>query len=119
MMRPRRNWILTSIVAIVVAYAAPLPAEAQQATCGGQTPTITGTEGDDTLTGTAGADIIVGLGGNDTISGAGAADQICGDAGTDRARKPSDTSHWRRIHRREAPGTTTERCLKTWRSTSR
>ncbi len=52
-------------------------------TCGGLTPTILGTPGNDTIRGTSGRDIIHGLGGNDTIDGNGGDDVICGGAGND------------------------------------
>jgi Ca2+-binding RTX toxin-like protein len=52
-------------------------------TCGGLTPTILGTAGDDILSGAGGADVIAGLGGNDTISGLGGNDIICGGEGND------------------------------------
>ena len=54
-------------------------------TCGGLTPTVTGTPGDDVLNGTPGNDVIDGLGGNDTIRGQGGNDVICGGAGSDTA----------------------------------
>jgi serralysin len=53
-------------------------------TCGGLTPTILGTGGDDVLTGTPGDDVIVGGAGNDVITGGGGDDTICGGAGRDR-----------------------------------
>jgi hypothetical protein len=52
-------------------------------TCGGLTPTIVGTPGNDVLLGTGAADVIAGLGGNDTISGRGGNDVICGGEGND------------------------------------
>ena len=54
-------------------------------TCGGATPTVTGTPGNDVLTGTPGNDVIDGLGGDDTIRGQGGNDVICGGAGSDTA----------------------------------
>lgn len=54
-------------------------------TCGGATPTVTGTPGNDVLTGTPGNDVIDGLGGDDTIRGLGGNDVICGGAGSDTA----------------------------------
>ncbi len=61
---------------------AKIPASASQ-TCGGKTPTLTGTDVADVLTGTAGADVILGLGGNDGIQGLGGNDVICGGPGDD------------------------------------
>ncbi len=51
--------------------------------CGGLTPTIVGTNGNDVINGTGGADVIAGLGGNDKIYGKSGSDVICGDAGND------------------------------------
>ena len=53
-------------------------------TCGGRTPTIVGTGGDDNLVGTAGPDVIAGGGGADTIAGLGGDDVICGGDGNDQ-----------------------------------
>ena len=61
-------------------------------TCGGATPTITGTADDDVLTGTPGNDVIDGLGGNDTIRGLGGNDVICGGAGADTASFSGSTA---------------------------
>lgn len=55
-------------------------------TCGGLTPTITGTQGNDRLRGTRGVDVIAGLGGNDTIDGQDGNDFICGGSGVDSLR---------------------------------
>jgi Ca2+-binding RTX toxin-like protein len=52
--------------------------------CGGLTPTIVGTSGDDTIFGTQGPDVIDGRGGNDTIRGLGGDDVLCGSAGNDQ-----------------------------------
>jgi Ca2+-binding RTX toxin-like protein len=51
--------------------------------CGGLTPTLVGTPGNDTLTGTRGRDVIDGLGGDDVIYGLDGDDVICGGAGMD------------------------------------
>ncbi|HEX2193071.1 MAG TPA: hypothetical protein VHH09_07730 [Acidimicrobiales bacterium] len=53
-------------------------------TCGGLTPTIVGTGGDDNIFGTPGPDVILAGAGNDSISGLGGNDVICGGAGNDR-----------------------------------
>ena len=53
-------------------------------TCGGLTPTIVGSGGDDNLVGTAGPDVIAGGGGADTIAGLGGDDVICGGDGNDQ-----------------------------------
>ncbi len=55
-------------------------------TCGGQTATVIGTEGDDTLTGTDKKDVFAALGGNDTILGLGGDDIVCGAAGNDTVK---------------------------------
>ena len=52
--------------------------------CGGLTPTLVGTNGDDRIDGTSGVDVIVGGAGNDRIRGLGGNDVICGGAGNDR-----------------------------------
>ena len=58
--------------------------------CGGEEPTIIGTEAADEgaakLLGTAGEDVIAGLGGRDAIRGLGEDDVICGGKGGDRLR---------------------------------
>ena len=54
-----------------------------QTTCGGRTPTITGTSRGDVIDGTAGDDVILTLGGNDIVQGRGGNDVICGGAGGD------------------------------------
>lgn len=51
--------------------------------CGGLTPTIWGTHGNDLIAGTRGPDVIAGLGGNDNIDGAKGNDVICGGSGDD------------------------------------
>ncbi len=51
--------------------------------CGGETVTILGTEGDDVLRGTSGKDVIAALGGNDRIIAAGGNDIICAGKGAD------------------------------------
>ncbi|HEY3239284.1 MAG TPA: hypothetical protein VGL92_06970 [Acidimicrobiia bacterium] len=51
--------------------------------CAEDTPTLTGTEGDDKLTGTDGPDAIFGLGGNDILNGMGDEDTVCGGEGDD------------------------------------
>ncbi len=51
--------------------------------CNGQTPTITGTPGNDTLKGTGGRDVILAGGGDDVINGMDGGDVICGGAGND------------------------------------
>lgn len=53
------------------------------ATCGGRSPTIVGTTGNDVLVGTAKNDVILALGGNDTVRGLGGKDIVCGAAGND------------------------------------
>jgi len=58
--------------------------ECADASCGGESVTIVGTDADDRIVGTAGADVIVALGGNDTIIGLGGDDIICADSGDDR-----------------------------------
>lgn len=52
--------------------------------CGGKTPTIAGTSGNDALRGTGAKDVIWGGAGDDTLRGLGKADILCGDAGRDR-----------------------------------
>ena len=52
-------------------------------TCGGQVPTIVGTDGDDTITGTTGDDVVLALGGNDKVDGGDGDDRICGGDGND------------------------------------
>ncbi|WP_432542169.1 ExeM/NucH family extracellular endonuclease [Kineococcus sp. SYSU DK002] len=56
------------------------------ATCGGLTPTIVGTPGDDVLTGTNGRDVIAGLGGDDVVTGGNGDDVLCGGDGDDVLR---------------------------------
>ncbi len=53
-------------------------------TCGGLTPTIVGTSGNDSITGTPGPDVIAGGGGYDSIQGLGGDDVICGGDGNDQ-----------------------------------
>ncbi len=69
--------------AALVPLAVGSPASAGVVTCGGEAPTITGTNDDDVLTGTAGSDVIVGLGGHDVIVGLGGDDVLCGGRGVD------------------------------------
>ncbi|MFN3218475.1 MAG: calcium-binding protein [Acidimicrobiales bacterium] len=59
------------------------PTEGGSDTCGGRTPTIVGTTGDDVLRGTRGNDVIAGLAGNDRIIGRGGNDIICAGPGRD------------------------------------
>jgi hypothetical protein len=54
--------------------------------CGGATPTIAGTQGDDDIVGTSGNDVIVTLGGEDTVSADGGNDIVCGGGGDDTLR---------------------------------
>lgn len=54
-----------------------------QFTCGGQTPTMVGTDGDDVLVGTSGVDVIFGGRGDDQIYGLGGDDFLCGGGGAD------------------------------------
>lgn len=56
------------------------------ASCGGWSPTITGTAGNDDLRGTLGPDVIAGLGGRDKLLGLGGGDVICGGPGRDAVR---------------------------------
>lgn len=51
--------------------------------CGGRTPGIVGTPGDDVIRGTSDAEAIHGLGGNDTIYAVGGEDVVCGGRGND------------------------------------
>ena len=53
------------------------------ATCGGKSPDILGTTGNDNLVGTPKNDVILALGGNDTVQGLGGKDIVCGAAGND------------------------------------
>jgi hypothetical protein len=52
-------------------------------TCGGLTPTIAGTEGDDDIVGTSGNDVIVALDGEDSIRADGGKDIVCGGGDSD------------------------------------
>lgn len=58
-------------------------AAAPQELCGGRTPTLVGTDGNDVLIGGRGADVIDGLGGNDRIEGRSGGDVLCGGLGFD------------------------------------
>ncbi len=70
--------LMAGLVLAIVPEAA-----AQPLTCGGLTPTITGTPGPDVIDGTSGDDVIAGGAGDDVIRAGGGNDVICGDAGLD------------------------------------
>ncbi len=74
------------VVVAVAATMAVAPAASAAPSCGGRTPTIVGTSGDDELVGTAGRDVIHGLGGADDIAGEGGGDIVCGGRGEDLIR---------------------------------
>jgi sugar lactone lactonase YvrE len=65
-------------------YNYPHDIVVEPARCGGQLPTVVGTDGPDVLQGSAFADVIAGLGGRDTINGLQGKDTICGGAGKDK-----------------------------------
>ncbi len=54
-----------------------------QPPCGGEAPTIAGTNGPDTIVGTVGRDVIAALEGKDKVSGLAGNDLICGGGGKD------------------------------------
>lgn len=70
--------LLVGLAMVVLA-----PTAASSGSCGGETPTILGTRGDDVLVGTSGPDVIDGRGGDDHIDGKGGNDVICGSTGDD------------------------------------
>lgn len=75
-----------TVSALLLASLAVVTTSAQVAaelTCGGEVPTIVGTEDVDLIYGTNGNDVIHGLGGDDFISGLGGDDIICGGDGED------------------------------------
>jgi Ca2+-binding RTX toxin-like protein len=51
--------------------------------CGGLTPTILGTQGDDVIAGTSGNDVIATLDGDDTVKADGGNDVVCGGGDSD------------------------------------
>lgn len=55
-------------------------------TCGGLTPTIAGTDGDDDIVGTSGNDVIVALDGEDNVRADGGKDVVCGGGDSDTLR---------------------------------
>jgi Ca2+-binding RTX toxin-like protein len=55
-------------------------------TCGGLTPTIAGTDGDDDIVGTSGNDVIVALDGEDSVRADGGKDVVCGGGDSDTLR---------------------------------
>lgn len=65
---------------------------AQEArSCGGRTPGIVGTPGDDVIRGTRASEVIHGLGGNDRIYAVGGEDIICGGGGNDHLLASEET----------------------------
>ena len=87
----KRTYASLTLLAVAMVVAGFLagtgdPASGARANPGGcaeDTPTLTGTEGDDKLTGTDGPDAIFGLGGNDILNGMGDEDTVCGGEGDD------------------------------------
>jgi Ca2+-binding RTX toxin-like protein len=74
--------VLAAVAACLLAALAGASPN-QTARCLQETPTISGTPGNDVLTGTPGNDVIVGLQGDDTIDGGDGLDLICGGDGND------------------------------------
>jgi Ca2+-binding RTX toxin-like protein len=62
------------------------PSAPPELTCGGLTPTITGTSGNDVLIGTSGDDLIASGDGEDIVRGLGGNDIICGGDDADTLR---------------------------------
>jgi hypothetical protein len=71
----------TAFSLFALANAGGTPPAPQPVTCGGKTPTLTGSG---SIQGTNKADVILGSGGNDVITGANGDDVICAGGGDDK-----------------------------------
>lgn len=78
----KHSFTLLFSVALAAMLLPTAPAIAQ-ASCMGQSVTISGTDGNDRIEGTAQADVIAGFAGNDVIIGLDGDDHICGGPGSD------------------------------------